>query len=79
MKQVMLGLAAVAALSLAALTPDMAAANTKHHHNHDWDRGSGFSLYVGPRNPYDYGYNRRYSYGDEPYSYRYRSDRYDWD
>jgi len=22
---------------------------------------------------------RRYSYGYEPYKYRYRSDRYDWD
>ena len=80
MKQVMLGLTAVAALGLAALTPDIAAANEGHHHHHGWDRGSNFSLYFGPRNPFGYyGYNRRYSYGYEPYKYRYRSDRYDWD
>jgi hypothetical protein len=39
MKQVMLGLTAVAALGLAALTPDIAAANKGHHH-HGWDRDS---------------------------------------
>lgn len=71
MQKTLLTAAAASVVAMLALAPTFASAD--HRHYRDWDRGPGFSIYVGPR------YSYRHRDFDDRYAYYYGRHHHDWD